>query len=401
MIKIERKEQCCGCSACANICPRNCISLQPDIEGFLYPKIESDYCIECHLCEKVCPINKPVNTDEFVRYSYAVRTKENSILLQSTSGGFFTPLADWIISQNGIVCAARFDDDFRVVHDFISSDEVALDNNIYEKFRGSKYVQSDMGDCFKRIKEYLQDNIMVCFIGTTCQVSGLKKFLQKDYLNLITVDLVCHGTPSPKLWKKYIDYQEKKYNSSIKSISFRNKTYGYHSGTMKISFENGKMYYGSARVDYMLKSFFKEISSRPICYECPFKKTERCSDITIYDCWHIESLVPEMVDDDKGFTNVIIQSEKGGDLLEQLKNEMEIYEVDIDKAIALDGVMVQNSAIAHSRRAEFYQELDDTPLPQHIQKFIPISALDHVIEKMKFIVYRLGILQKLKKILKK
>lgn len=148
-------------------------------------------------------------------------------------------------------------------------------------------MQSDLGDCFSEIKKHLMQETKVCFIGTPCQVYGLKSYLRKEYDNLVTVDLVCHGTPSPKLWKKYLDEQKDKYHSEIDDIVFRNKTYGYHSGTMRIRFKNQFVYYGSARVDPMLKSFFAEISSRPSCYQCHFKSVERCSDFTIYDCWHL------------------------------------------------------------------------------------------------------------------
>ena len=173
-------------------------------------------------------------------------------------------------------------------------------------------MQSDLTDCFATIKRYLEQGTTVCFVGTTCQVYGLKKFLRKKYETLVTVDLVCHGTPSPKLWDKYLEYQKNNYHSEIEDISFRNKTYGYHSGTMRIQFKNGKTYYGSARVDPMLRSFFKEISSRPSCYQCYFKNLERCSDFTIYDCWHADQLVVGLADDDKDYTDCTIQERRAG-----------------------------------------------------------------------------------------
>ena len=163
---------------------------------------------------------------------------------------------------------------------------------------------------------------------------------EKKYETLVTVDLVCHGTPSPKLWDKYLEYQKNNYHSEIEDISFRNKTYGYHSGTMRIQFKNGKTYYGSARVDPMLRSFFKEISSRPSCYQCYFKNLERCSDFTIYDCWHADQLVVGLADDDKGYTNLIVQSKKGEQVLEKIKQDFDIYPVDTERAIALDGIML-------------------------------------------------------------
>lgn len=393
MISIQNKTDCCGCTACANICPKNCITMAPDEEGFLYPEVNKDVCINCGLCERVCPVIKLPKVDAGERKSYAIRSKNSDVLRNSTSGGFFTPLANYVLNKGGIVCAATYNDEWMVVHEFLTKkDEVAI-----SKYRGSKYVQSYLGDCFSRTKEYLSQGKFVCFIGTTCQVNGLKKYIGDDK-NLVTVDLVCHGTPSPKLWEKYINYQQEKYNSQITSVSFRNKTYGYHSGTMKIGFVNGKIYYGSARVDYMLKSFFREISSRPICYQCPFKQVERCSDLTIYDCWHFSDLVKGEKDDDKGYTNVIVQSEKGAGILKALEDRLGIYQVDTQKAIELDGVMVTKAAVPHPKRKDYYKDLDKETLPHHIQKFIPVSKRDILIEKSKLILYKTGILKVLRKL---
>ena len=236
----------------------------------------------------------------------------------------------------------------------------------------------------------------VCFIGTPCQVYGLKSYLRKEYDNLVTVDLVCHGTPSPKLWKKYLDEQKDKYHSEIDDIVFRNKTYGYHSGTMRIRFKNQFVYYESARVDSMLKSFFAEISSRPSCYKCRFKSVERCSDFTIYDCWHANNLVEGLVDDDKGFTNLIVQSSKGERILDRIADRYELYATNLEKAIELDGTMICNSAEPHPRRDEYYLNLDKETLRAHIQKFVPIRIRDYLIEKSKGIFYRMGVYKFLK-----
>ncbi len=264
--------------------------------------------------------------------------------------------------------------------------------------RGSKYVQSNLRDCFPRIKTYLTQNRLVCFVGTPCQVEGLRTFLRKDYDNLLTVDLVCHGTPSPKLWIKYLDFQREKYKSNITCINFRNKTYGYHSGTMKIVFDNGKIYQGSARVDYYLKSFFSEIASRPICYNCPFKTVKHLSDFTIYDCWHPEKLSNEIKDDDKGYTNLIVQSEKGKRIFSFLKDEYDLYSVSSEDAIRLDGSMVEHSAKVHPRRNEYYKDIDKLSLAELIDKYIPITPIDLFLERMKIVLYKLGVFNIVKKL---
>lgn len=259
------------------------------------------------------------------------------------------------------------------------------------QLRGSKYVQSELGNTFTEVKRYLEQGMMVCFIGTTCQNYGLKSFLRKEYENLIMVDLVCHGTPSPKLWDKYLKYQKNKYRSEIREIIFRNKTYGYHSGTMHIRFDNGKVYHGSARVDLMLKSFFKEIASRPSCYQCQFKSLERCSDFTIYDCWHASDLVAGLVDDDKGYTNLIVQSAHGAGIWEKIQDCYESYPADTERAVQLDGIMVRNSAKPHPKREAYYVDIDKEALDVHINRYIPITRKDFLIERSKKIIYRLGI----------
>ena len=390
MIEIVNKTDCCGCTACANICPKDAIVMEPDFEGFLYPKVLADRCVECGLCQKACPVmNQPKKAGDHLQ-SVVLRVKREDVLQGSTSGGFTTPLAEWVLDQGGVLCAATYDKEFKVVHALVTSREDIA------RTRGSKYVQSTLGDHFTQIKTLLKQDRLVCFVGTTCQVAGLKSFLGKEYDNLLTVDLVCHGTPSPKLWEKYVAFQKEKYGTQIAEVTFRNKTYGYHSGTMKIEFANGKTYYGSARVDPMLKSFFREIASRPICYQCPFKALERCSDFTIYDCWHAAQLVPGLSDDDRGYTNVMVQSEKGQKVLEALRDHYEIYDADTEKAVALDGSMVRGSAKPHPRRAEYYKDLDRHSLPEHIAAFIPVSGKDRLIEKCKHSIYRMGIYTALK-----
>lgn len=398
MINIQDKEKCCGWTACASICPKKCIEMKPDFEGFVYPIVDRSNCVNCGLCEKVCPILNTRDINNWTRTSFIIRAKETDVLMDSTSGGFFTPIAREILSRGGVVCGAAYNDDFTVSHLIIDTAE-----NIEQKlssFRGAKYVQSSMEGVFQKIENYLKKNRMVLFVGTTCQVSGLCAFLRKDYANLICIDLVCHGTPFPKLWQKYLDYQRAKYHSSITKVYFRYKTYGYHSGTMRIEFKNGKIYHGSARVDYMLKSFFQEISSRPSCYECAFKRLERCSDFRVYDCWHASELCSDIQDDDKGYTNVIIQSEKGLKLLKSLESYYFMHPVDTEVAIRMDGIMVRGSAVPHPLRKAYYENLDVESLNDHIQKFIPVSRKDYFIENIKVYLYKTGIFGVIKKIIK-
>lgn len=393
MIKIENKRKCCGCTACASICPQKCIKMLPDEEGFLYPKIQQDKCVDCGACNKVCPVDNAPAANVSKIESYAMRTKEDDVLKRSTSGGFVTPLADWVLQRGGVLCAAAYMEDFTVAHILVDSDN---EKNLMPRIRGSKYVQSDLKDCFLQIRRKLAECRLVCFVGTTCQVNGLKAFLGRENDNLITVDLVCHGVPSPKLWKKYLNYQRDKYGFDIVDASFRNKTYGYHGHTMMLKFENGKTYTGSGRVDAMMKSFMCEIASRPICYQCPFKKLNRCSDFTVFDCWHFEELVSGVKDDDRGYTNVFIQSSKGLKVFDEIKHRYEYYTVNLEKAIEKDGKMVLNAARPHKERDNYLITLDQEPLMEHIQRFIPIQKSDVWVERSKKYLYN----AKLAKLLK-
>ena len=398
MINIVKKTDCSGCSACANICPKSCIEMKPDDEGFLYPEVDTGKCINCGLCDKICPIKTPekVRPENASVDAFCLRARNTDVVKDSTSGGFFTPLCEYVLNRNGAVFGAAYTESKNIEHILVSAEN----KKDMELLRGSKYVQSNPGDSFAKVKKLLKDGVLVVFSGTPCQVEGLLSFLNGPKENLITVDLICHGTPSPMLWEKYINYQEQKYKSEVVKVSFRKKTYGYHSGTMELVFKNGRVYHGSARVDYMLKSFFKEISSRPSCYDCHFKTDCHKSDFTIFDCWNASSLVPGLKDDDLGYTNVFVNTEKGRKLLNELSDYYEYYPVDLEKAIELDGSMVRNSAVMHKERKNYYKDLKDTPLPEHIKKFIPVTKKDYIIENAKAVIYKLGLLNFIKKIKK-
>lgn len=391
MLSIDKKQDCCGCTACVSACPVKCISMQPDEEGFFYPNFDTEKCIDCNKCDKVCPIkNKLNNTSEIE--AICARAKDLDIVKDSTSGGFFTPLAQFVLEQNGLVVGAECSDQNTIEHIFVN------DDSDLAKLRGSKYVQSNLEKVFSKVKQNLDSNITVCFSGTPCQVSGLLSYLDKDYDNLITIDMICKGVPSPKLWNKYVDYQEKKYKSKIKKVSFRKKTYGYHSGTMELVFDNGKKYRGSGRVDYYLKSFYKDISSRPSCYDCSFKTDRHPSDFTIFESWHASTVVPGLKDDNLGYTSVLINTDKGRNYFAKIKDRYEWYSIDKEQAIELDGIMVRNNSTPHPKREEYYKDLDNEELDEHIAKYIPISKKDYLLERSKTFLYKTKLLPILKRI---
>lgn len=395
MINIAKKD-CCGCTACASICPMNCIQMVADAEGFLYPQIEKGKCIDCSLCKNVCPITNKPAIEEYKRKGLIVRSKDKLILQMSTSGGFFLPLVKKVLFLGGTVCAATYDKDFRIIHEIIGPDKESL-----KKLAGSKYVQSDIRNLFKKIREQLKLNKLVLFAGTPCQVAGLKNFLGKDYVKLLTVDVVCKGVGSPLIWEKYLQYQKIKGDAKINNISFRKKRYGYHSSTMAIEFENDRKYYGSGRIDFYLKAYYRGLISRPSCYNCAFKYVEHSSDFTLYDCWSPNLLNSDIKDDNKGYTNIIIQSKKGEEFFENIKNEYFYYSSNVEKAVELDGIMVKNSDIQHNLRNNFFNDIKKEDLADCIKKYIPITKKDYLIEKTKRFFYKLKILHFLKKFKRK
>lgn len=385
---------CTGCTACKNACPKHCISMQENHEGFLYPVIDNGKCVDCGICEKACPINHPPEIGDIFRKTYVARTIDKDILSLCTSGGIFTTLAKSFILRSGIVYGVVFDAEFNVLHSKVS--------NVSEikKLCGSKYVQSNLGDIFTEIKNSLNSDQEVLFCGTPCQVAGLMKFLDRPFTKLYCVDLVCHGVPSPKIWKDYLEYLKENYGA-ISYINFRSKKLGYHISVMEERFKNGSIQLGSARTNLMAKCFFRNIADRMSCYDCQFKSVERCSDITLFDSWHAEKLVNGLKDDDKGYTNIIIQSTKGQKLIDKyLEDRAQLYQVDTKKAVNLDGSMALNSVRMPSDRGNFISCFNEQGLKKSIDKYLPISRKDKILEKLKIQVSKTSMLYRLKKVLK-
>lgn len=315
MIQISDKKKCCGCTACFNICPKSAIEMQADSEGFLYPQVDEKKCINCGLCEKVCPVLHEKKHEEQTE-GYIVRYKDDNIVRESTSGGAFTVFATQMLGKGASVYGVGYDDNMKVIHK-----ETHCADGLSE-MRGSKFVQSDPGTTFREIKDKLEQGMTIMFTGTPCQIAGLRSFLRKDYENLVCMDFVCRGVPSPGLWKNYVSMMERKYSSKMVGARFKNKTYGYHSTTMKVDFENGKTYYGSGRIDPFMKAFAREMSSRPSCSACAFKGIKRLSDITVFDCYEYSKITGGK-DDDKGYSSVFIHTSKGKALFESVKESLE------------------------------------------------------------------------------
>lgn len=349
MIEIKTKKDCCGCYACYNICPKECITMESDNEGFWYPKIDKNKCINCNLCEKVCPIINPVKRADSKKIAYAGMNKDDQIRVKSSSGGLFSMLAEYIIKNNGIIYGASFDEDFNIKHKRI------LCNTDLDLLRGSKYVQSSIGDIYKQVKNDLESNRQVLFTGTPCQVEGLRSYLRKEYVNLITMDFICHGVPSPLVWKKYLEEMKKSKQENIKNIYFRNKDIGWKIFSLKIIFDE-KIYINDLSNDLFMKGFLQDVYLRPSCYSCKFKKINRVSDITVADFWGIENILPKM-DDNKGTSLIVIHSEKGKQLFGELSKKMILNEVNLNEAIKYNPSMIR-SVKYNEKRKKFFIELN-------------------------------------------
>ncbi len=337
MIEIKDKEKCTGCSACYSICPKKCIDMKEDIEGFLYPDVDKKNCIECDLCEKVCPIFHEHESDFDMRV-YACINKDEEVRKNSSSGGIFTLLAEYVLDNDGVVFGAAFDEDLNVHHIEVSK------KSDLRLLRGSKYLQSRIEDTFKRAKKYLDENKYVLFSGTPCQIGGLKKYLKKDYDKLILQDLICHGAPSPLVWQKYLEFQAGIYNSEIDRKSFpqfRSKDKGWEKFSIFLKFTNGMEYSNTLDKDLFMKSFLKDICLRPSCYNCHFKSEKRESDITLADFWGVDKVLPEFFDD-KGTSLVMINSKKGKKLFDLINDKMTY------KAVKLEDILPYNTAALES-----------------------------------------------------
>lgn len=346
MIKITDKSRCCGCESCRSVCPKKCISMKADKEGFLYPEVDLSQCVDCKLCEKVCPVLHPALLDRKPKV-FAGINNDITIRLQSSSGGIFTLLAEQILHKGGIVFGACFDEHWNVVHSYTDTIEGL------EHFRGSKYVQSYVGDSFVQVKKFLDEGREVLFSGTPCQIAGLKNFLRKPYHNLLTVDVVCHGVPSPKVWQSYLyesgcnAYHSKKRDSSfvladkITSISFRSKENGWKSYCMSITYKNERKEVIPFYHDTYMNVFLSNLSLRPSCYACPAKLHYAQSDITLADFWGVDQLHPE-IDDDKGCGLILLHNDYAFALLKNLNCQLQEQK--------LDEVIAFNPCITHSAK---------------------------------------------------
>lgn len=327
MIKITDKRQCCGCTACANVCAHDAITMEPDALGFLYPKVDESKCVDCGLCDKVCAFND--NYDKSLNLPtpdvYGARHKDMDEVMKSRSGAAFVAISDYILEHGGVVYGAGYKDHFRVAHKRATIKEER------DEFRGSKYVQSDLTGIFKQVKEDLKNGLTVLFSGTGCQCAGLKSYIGKKLQsNLIIVDIVCHSVPGPNLWRDYLIWLEKKHFSSIVSFNFRNKTkYGWKAQVETFALNNGEEHSSK-----LFTNLFQScLIMRPSCGKCHFCNTTRPSDITLADFWDRGNNFPDVNKDDKGESLLLINTEKGREIFNAVKDKLDYFQTTPDKVM--------------------------------------------------------------------
>ena len=394
VLDVISKEQCCGCQACAQACPKQCILMKADKEGFLYPHIEESLCIKCGVCKKVCPILCPEETEPVSKKptAYAAVCLDEKIRSKSSSGGIFTLLAERTLSKGGVVIGAAMTHDQRGVH------HIAVETNEkLAELRGSKYMQSSIGDTYSLAQKMLQNGREVLFSGTPCQIEGLYAFLQKDYPNLCCVDLICHGVPSPFVWSTYLEEQEKCANASVWRTFFRNKKCGWKTYAVLLEFSNNTAYERVFFQDAYMQAFLQNICLRPSCYKCRFKKLNRISDITLADYWGIQDQYPDM-DDNKGTSLALIHSEKGQYYLDMCYNQLRLKEVPVLQAISGNPSMLR-SACPHRYRKQFFDHLGKIPFDRLVEKYCKRT---HTLKELVIILLKqmqvYSIIQKLKRI---
>lgn len=379
MIRILKKEDCCGCTACYSSCPTSAISMKPDDEGFKYPVIDLDKCVNCGLCDKVCPMQSSAkNRQQKYGAVYAIQNKNEEARFESTAGGFFSVIADKILAGGGYVCAAGWQGSshivvtHKIIHDYFGLSEM----------RGSKYVQSDLNDVYSEIKTLVKQGKRCLFVGTPCQVNGIRKAIGFSPL-LITIDLLCLGVSSPKIFDMWMEYLEEKYKDHVSIVLFRDKSFGYSTANVRVQFETGRKLEQKYDAKVYLKTFFNGYNVRPSCYDCKFRSAARVSDFTIGDYHQIAQVNKEM-DDDKGTTIVWINSKEGTEIFDDIKDRITYYLIEKHH----DGVVGKVTKLTKipDDREIFYYDVNQQSFKVLIKKWVPNNIRDRLVNIMKPII---------------
>lgn len=380
---FDEKNQCYGCTACANVCPFNAITMVADEEGFKYPEVNQDLCVECGRCKAVCQIHSLKIKEEIEPIVYAAKNSDDEIRAKSASGGMFSVLADKIIANGGVVYGVAYSDDFTVQHERAETVEA------YEKFRGSKYVQSDLHDCFSKVKEDLKNGRKVLFTGTPCQIAGLKTFLgeKAQSKDIILCEIICHGAPSPKLWKDHIALIESERGVKVVNYLNRSKVLGWHGHNEHILYENGKEEYKTKLSQLHKDLFYAHFTIRPSCYACEHTQFPRSADITIADFWGIENFMPEF-DDNKGTSMLILNTEKALNFYNEVKDNLICRESNISDAFYDNH---KKPAKMNVNRENFWRDYETHGYLYVAQKYSAYTIAGRMKRQIKIIVKEISI----------
>lgn len=364
MIDDLEKDKCTGCSACYCACPSEAIEMKADEEGFWHPEIDREMCTDCDICSDVCPvINKLQRSSNFSPPQvFAAWSLDENVRLTSTSGGFFTELAKAVIVRQGYVVGARYNERHLVEHCIVSDVEGL------SYLKQSKYIQSDVGRSYEKIKDLLESGNDVLFCGTPCQAAGLHSFLGREYEKLILCDFICRGVNSPKVYMKYLAMLQNRYRSAVKKITFKYKGYGWNRFSTLVEFEDGRHYIKDRYHDpYMLGYIEHNYYMRPSCHNCQFKRLPRLSDISMGDFWGIAETRPHL-DADKGTSLIFINSEKGKRFFELVKPALFFEECTFNEASSGNACIFE-SPPANLLRASFFRDLNSMPFDRLIRLY--------------------------------
>lgn len=377
---VADKENCTGCTACEKVCPVSAIRMTVDAEGFLYPEISSELCTTCGLCHKICPLTRRNQFEKkALQRVYAVKHRDTNVRSKSSSGGMFTAISEYILSKNGVIYGAVYDCNFVVRHGRAQTGEER------DKMRGSKYVQSSLGDTLINVKSDLEGGRIVLFTGTPCQCAAVRKYLANvDCSRLYIMDLLCDGTPSPKFFKEYIAFIAKKNKDKVIDINFRDKMFGWNNKVMKIEMRK-QSYCKKASDDGFYQLFFNHILLRPSCYTCIYANKNREGDITVGDFWGIDEINSDF-SDENGVSLVIINTPKGERIFEAIKNQLDISCQTMEDAEKKQ-LRLSKPARMGTRRNEFWKDYQTKGIEYVLKKYTTYGFIVRNKRRIKKIVW--------------